>query len=263
MADPGCRIIDCRFDLADPSAGYRTYLESHIANAVYADLHEDLSGPPRTDHGRHPMPDANRLKQLFTSLGISNRRQVVAYDDASGSVAARLWWMLHYMGHESVAVLDGGWQAWLDAGLPVEQEERKNAPEPFQGDVKQSWLVTLDQVLAQPLLVDAREPARYRGEHEPIDPVAGHIPGAVNHYWKDNLTAAGHFLAPVQIRQVLLDYYAGISPGEVTFYCGSGVTACHNLLAAAYAGLPAGRLYAGSWSEWCALSDRPVATGEG
>ncbi|MEE9160867.1 MAG: sulfurtransferase [Gammaproteobacteria bacterium] len=254
-------IIDCRYDLLDKSAGYRAYLDSHIPNAIYADLHDDMSGPPVTDHGRHPLPSPARLNQLFSLMGISHDKQVVVYDASFGSIAARLWWMLRYMGHEAVAVMDGGWQAWQKSGLETEQEERKNNPVPFEGKVRQEWLVTLDDVMSEPMLVDSREPVRYRGEEEPLDPAAGHIPGAINHYWKSNLTEDGQFLASQQIRQVFLDFYGGIAPEEVVFYCGSGVTACHNLLAAAHAGLTAARLYAGSWSEWCSDPERPVMTG--
>ncbi|MFQ5660668.1 MAG: sulfurtransferase [Gammaproteobacteria bacterium] len=260
--DPAWVIVDCRYDLADKSAGYRAYLEAHIPNAVYADLHDDLSGPAVTDHGRHPLPTPARLEQLFSYMGITKQTQVAVYDASLGSIAARLWWLLRYVGHEAVAVLDGGWQLWREAGFECEQGERKNTPVGFKGHARPEWVVTLGDVMAAPLLVDSREPARYRGEHEPIDPVAGHIPGAINRYWKENLAADGCFLAPQQLRQDFLKMYADTPARESVFYCGSGVTACHNLLAAYHAGLPAPRLYAGSWSEWCADPERPVATGE-
>lgn len=263
MDNPAWIVVDCRFDLADTSAGYRSYLESHVNNAVYADLHNDLSGPAVTDHGRHPMPSPERMNNLFSSLGISHGRQVVAYDASFGSLAARLWWMLSYMGHEEVSVLEGGWQSWLAAGFETERGERRNPEGNFSGQPHRDWLVKIDDVLSSSLLIDAREPARYRGEQEPVDPVAGHIPGAVNHYWRNNLDDRGMFLAAKRLKQLYLDIYAGVPPHEAVYYCGSGVTACHDILAAVYAGLPWPRLYAGSWSEWCAGGDRPVETEPG
>lgn len=261
--NPSWIIVDCRFDLADTSAGYRSYLESHIRNAVYADLNNDLSGPAVTDHGRHPMPSPERMNNLFSSLGISHGHRVVTYDASFGSLAARLWWMLRYMGHEEVSVLEGGWQFWLDAGFETEAGERRNPEVNFNGQPHPDLLVRIDDVLSCSLLVDAREPARYRGEQEPIDAVAGHIPGAVNHYWRKNLDERGKFLAAKRLRQIYLDIYAGVPPQEAVYYCGSGVTACHDILAAVYAGLPWPRLFAGSWSEWCADADRPVETQPG
>ena len=263
LNNPFWVIVDCRYDLSDPDAGYRAYLESHIPGAVYVDLNNDLSGPAITDHGRHPMPAADRMNNLFSSLGISNDSLVVAYDASCGSLAARLWWMLRYMGHAGVSVLDGGWQAWLEAGFGVEQEERRNSETSFNGVPQRDRLVELKDVLSSPLLIDAREPARYRGEQEPIDPVAGHIPGAVNLYWRKNLDEQGRFLPPRRLMQQYLNIYAGVAPQDAVFYCGSGVTACHDILAAVHAGLPRPRLYAGSWSEWCSDPDRPIATEAG
>lgn len=255
--------VDCRYDLLDRSAGYRGYLEAHIPGAVYADLHEDLSRQPVTEHGRHPLPEPERMEQLFSTLGIANHCQVIVYDDSCGSVAARLWWMLKYMGHPAVAVIDGGWQAWLAAGHRVESDEYRNRPAQFHGVAgSQSRLVTLAEIPAQRLLVDARDPERYSGKYEPIDPVAGHIPGALNHCWKKNLKHDGSFREPHEIKQMLLELYAGNNPEDAVFYCGSGVTACHDILAAVYAGLPWPGLYAGSWSEWCSDTARPVATGD-
>lgn len=262
LDDPDWVIVDCRYDLSDKSAGYRDYLNVHIPTAVYADLHDDLSSSATGGQGRHPLPGPARLNQVFSSLGIHQHSQVLVYDSASASIAARLWWMLRYMGHEAVAILEGGWLAWQAAGYETEQTERKNSPAQFEGNVRRDWLVSIDTVPEQALLVDSREPARYRGELEPMDPVAGHIPGAINHFWQKNLDTNGQFLASQQIRQNFLDFYGATRPEQVVFYCGSGVTACHNLLAAAHAGLPAARLYAGSWSEWCADPERPVATGE-
>ena len=263
LDNPDWIIIDCRYDLMDDSAGYRSYLGGHIRRAVYADLKNDLSGPPVTDHGRHPMPIPERLNNLFSFLGISNDHQVVAYDESFGSTAARLWWLLRYMGHMRVCVLEGGWQAWSKAGNSIEQVERRNPKTRFCGEPRQDWLVKIDSVNTSPRLIDAREPIRYQGKHETIDPKAGHIPGALNHYWKNNLDAEGKFLPPQRLKQLYLDLYAGVPPEQVVFYCGSGVTACHDILAAAHAGLASPRLYAGSWSEWCTDEGRPIEIDQG
>lgn len=256
-------IVDCRYDLADPGAGYRAYLAAHVPGAIYAHLHDDLSGPPLTDHGRHPLPSPVRLQELFSTFGIDDGMQVVAYDDSSGAVAARLWWMLRYMGHDAVAVLNGGWRAWTDDGFEIEQGENRNAPQPFRGRVNGDWLVTVAQVTSAPLLLDAREASRFRGEYEPLDPVAGHIPGARNYCWKENIDAGGRFRPPAEIRRRMASACGECPMDQVVCYCGSGVTACANILAVVHAGLPFPRLYVGSWSEWCADPARPVATGEG
>lgn len=255
-------VFDCRFDLTRTGAGRQAYLEAHIPTAVYVDLERDLSGPPVTDRGRHPMPTAACMVDLFTRLGISPGTQVVAYDESGGCFAARLWWMLQFMGHGAAAVLDGGWSAWQAPGLPVRGGEEQREAAPFRGEPHGDRLVTADQVAAQPLLIDSREPARYRGEVEPLDPVAGHIPGARNYFWRLNLGEGGRFLPPAEIRFRLTSLMSPTPPKETVFYCGSGVTACHNLLAAVHAGLEAPKLYAGSWSDWCSDPGRPVATGD-
>ena len=253
------RIIDCRYDLGDPAAGKRQYLESHIPGAVFADIHQHLSGPPVTDHGRHPLPTTQRLQEVFAELGISNECQVIAYDASFGAFAARLWWLLRYMGHEKVAILDGGWQTWLKSGGDSEQGDVAAKRTTFEGEARKDRLVLLDEVETVPLLVDSREAPRYRGEMEPIDPFAGHIPGAINRCWKDNITETGEFVSASQLHDEFSRIYHGENPENVVFYCGSGVSACHNLLAANIAGLPDSRLYAGSWSEWCRDPSRPRA----
>lgn len=256
-------VVDCRFNLMAPEDGRRAYLESHIQGAQYADLEHDLSGPPVTDHSRHPLPVPGALLELFSRLGVDRHKQVVAYDDAGGSIAARLWWLLRYMGHDAAAVLDGGWQAWQTAGLAVGSGEETRGPTRFTGEPHREWLVLADEVPRLPVLVDSRDPARYRGEHEPIDPVAGHIPRARNRFWKQNLQEDGTFAPPAVLLSAFRDLLNGTPPGDSAFYCGSGVTACHNLLAMAHAGLPAAKLYAGSWSDWCSDTGRPVETGGG
>lgn len=263
LGDPDWIIVDCRFDLANTDWGRQEYMQSHVPGAVYAHLDHDLSGPPITNQGRHPLPVATELTALFSRLGIDDHKQVVVYDSMSGSICARLWWLLRYMGHAAVAVLDGGWPAWLEAGLPVRSGEEHYPPSTFQGQPNNDWVVAVAEVPAQSLLIDSRDPARFRGEVEPIDPVAGHIPGAVNHFWKLNLDSEGKYLSAATLKENLLARYGQVPAAQTVFYCGSGVTACHNLLAAAHACLPMPRLYAGSWSEWCRDPARKVEKGEG
>lgn len=258
---PDWVVIDCRYDLQDTGAGFRAYLEGHIPGAQYAHLHDHLSDEPVTDHGRHPLPAPGRLTQVFSGFGIDPGSQVIVYDAGGGSIAGRLWWMLQYMGHRKAALLDGGWQAWLELGVEPETGEFHRPASRFAGTPDPHMLVRLDDVSHLPLLLDSRDPARYAGAEETIDPVAGHIPGARNHFWKRNLNATGRFLPAGQLRQQLLAKYGATDPAVVTFYCGSGVSACHNVLAATAAGLPMPRLYVGSWSEWCADPARPVARG--
>lgn len=254
-------VVDCRFSLAEPEAGKRAYLAAHIPGAIYAHLDDDLSNPPVTDHGRHPLPPPEALNQRFSAMGIGPHTQVVAYDDANGMIAARLWWMLRYMGHTAVAVLDGGWPAWQAAGYPVRSGEEVRKTAVFHGQPRQEWLVLLDEVADLPLLVDSRDAARYRGELETIDPVAGRIPGALHHYYQANWGEDGRYLPAEVLRAQLSALLGETPPEEAVFYCGSGVSACVNLLALAHAGLGDGRLYAGSWSEWCRDPGRPTAVG--
>lgn len=261
LEDPQWVIVDCRFSLADTSAGRRAYEAAHIPGAVYAHLDEDLSGPPVTDHGRHPLPTAATLTQLFGRIGIDRSRQVVVYDDSNGAIASRLWWMLRYMDHHGVAVLNGGWSAWEAANLPTRGGVETNEMVLFTGSPRREWLVLVDQVPDVPLLVDSREPPRYRGEIEPLDPQAGHIPGAVNFHFQRNWSEAGFYLDTETLRGQLRELLGDVPAEQAVFYCGSGVTACANLLALAHAGLGEGRLYVGSWSEWCRDSDRPLARG--
>jgi len=257
LGDSSWAVVDCRFSLADPEAGRRAYLEAHIPGAIYAHLDNDLSNPPTTDHGRHPLPPPETLVARFGRMGIGPNTQVVAYDDANGMIASRLWWMLRYMGHTAVAVLDGGWPAWETAGLPTRSGEETRETAVFQGEPRRDWLVLINEVPDVPLLVDSRDAARYRGELETIDPVAGHIPGAVNYYYQANWTADGRYRPPAELRAQFDALLNKTPPEQATFYCGSGVSACVNLLAMAHAGLGNGRLYAGSWSEWCRDPDRP------
>ena len=256
-------VVDCRFDLMQTTRGAQAYLEGHVPGALYAHLDHHLSGPAVSDHGRHPMPTPARLCEVFSALGITHERQVVCYDDLNGAMAARLWWLLRYMGQVRVAVLDGGWPAWLAAGGSVETGAVMPVPAVFTGHPYRERLVTLaDLPTQQAALVDARDPGRFRGEVEPMDPRAGHIPGARNHCWKRNLASTGNFLPPAALREALRQSLSTLPDASTVHYCGSGVTACHNVLAQVHAGLPEPRLYGGSWSEWCADPDRPAALGE-
>lgn len=251
LDDPNWVVVDCRFDLADPARGEAAYRVGHVPGAVYAHLDRDLSSAePVTDRGRHPLPSPAAMTRLFGRLGIGDATQVVAYDDTNGHYAARLWWMLRYMGHEAVAVLDGGWPAWVAAGLPVRAGVETRPRALFTGEPRADRLVTLDEVEAQVLLVDSRAPERYRGEVEPLDPVAGHIPGAINRPYAANWTAGGRWRPSGDLAAEFGDVLGDTAPAQATFYCGSGVSACVNLLAMVHAGLPEGRLYVGSWSEW-------------
>lgn len=261
LDDPSLVVIDARFNLFDVDEGRAAYSSAHIPGAVYAHLDDDLSGPPLTDAGRHPLPSLQAMEALFSRFGIGADSQVVAYDQRDGMIAARVWWMLRYMGHQAAAVLDGGWKAWTSVAYPTRGGEERRAASPFHGTPRRDWLVTVDQVADARRLIDSRDPRRYRGEHEPLDPVAGHIPGAVNRFHGENLDADGHFLPAAKLASGLEDLLAGTPIGQAVFYCGSGVTACQGLLAARHAGLGDGRLYAGSWSEWCSDPERPVATG--
>jgi thiosulfate/3-mercaptopyruvate sulfurtransferase len=260
-------IVDCRFLLDDPSWGHREYLMQHIPGAGYAHLDEDLSGPRTGLNGRHPLPSPAALAETFGRLGIGPGVQVIAYDQDAGMFASRLWWLLRWMGHEAVAVLDGGLAAWRQQSRPTQSGPATVPARTFTGAPDQSRVATLDDVEAivagrsAERLVDARAPERFRGEVEPIDRAPGHIPGAVNYFFKTNVNQDGGFQPPEVLREQLNAAVGNAPPQAVVAYCGSGVTACHNLLAMEHVGLRGARLYPGSWSEWSADPTRPVATG--
>jgi thiosulfate/3-mercaptopyruvate sulfurtransferase len=263
-------IIDCRFSLADPEAGRQNYLKAHIPGAVYAHLNEDLSSPiiPGVT-GRHPLPDLEIIIEKLGNWGIDSSSQVVAYDDAGGSLAAsRLWWLLHWLGHNAAAVLNGGWQVWLEAGETVRSGLETRPARTFIPHVQNGRLIEADEILnrlgdSNFLLLDSRDEARYRGDEEPIDPVAGHIPTALSSPHLKILDKEGKFLPQQKLRDHFTALLGETSPGDTVFYCGSGVTAAQNVLAMAHAGMGDARLYAGSWSEWITDPHRPIATGEG
>jgi len=266
LADPDWIVFDCRHDLAAPERGRGEYAASHIPGAQFLHLDEDLSAPKRGRNGRHPLPDPDVLLEKLGEAGVNSRKQVVAYDAQGGMVASRLWWMLRWLGHLPVAVLDGGWNQWVDEGRPQSSEIPRPQPTRFTGRPR-GIEVSAESVRTRlgdgtMLLLDARAPDRYRGQNETIDPVGGRIPGAFNRYYRDNLDASGRFKAPEALKAELGALLGAASPGEVVSYCGSGVSACHNLLAMEVAGLRGARLYPGSWSEWSADRSRPIAIGE-
>jgi thiosulfate/3-mercaptopyruvate sulfurtransferase len=265
-ADPRWAIIDCRFQLADVAWGERQYAAAHIPGAVYAHLDGDLSGPKTGTNGRHPLPDPAALADTFGRLGIANDMQVIAYDQDSGMFASRLWWLLRWMGHDAVAILDGGFAKWTADGRPVvgaDGDYNVRRPTRFTESPRPGMTVDVSEVAARAgrrdsLLVDARAPERYRGEVEPLDRVAGHIPGAVNSFFQRNLDEHGQLRSPGDLREQWTAVLGDVPVDRVVCYCGSGVQACHNLLALEHAGLQGAKLYPGSWSEWSSDPARPV-----
>ncbi|HEX2830905.1 MAG TPA: sulfurtransferase [Burkholderiales bacterium] len=263
LRKPDWAIFDCRHDLADYEHGRRAYRESHIPGAAFVHLDEDLSGPKTGGNGRHPLPHSRTFALRLGALGVGNTTQVVAYDASGGYYGARLWWMLRWLGHTRVAVLDGGWQRWTQRGFEVSTEVPVPQPTTFailarpRAAVDAAFVAShLDD--AKTLVVDARSPDRFRGENETLDPVAGHIPGAANRFFRLNLAEDGSFKPPERLRGEFEALLGGREAAAVVHQCGSGVTACHNLLAMEHAGLAGSRLYPGSWSEWVSDRSRPV-----
>ncbi|AIQ68674.1 sulfurtransferase [Paenibacillus graminis] len=283
LYEPEQTIVDCRFTLGKPEAGRESYEQEHIPGAVYLDLEHDLSSPVGEHGGRHPLPEPQVLAARLAKLGIGNHSRIVAYDDESGMNAARLWWLLRYLGHEQVFILEGGFSAWKAEKFPVTDHQPVRVPSTFEPKVQPQMLADVDQVRqvseqtvnggthagthvsvsdaasALPILIDSRANDRYHGKNETLDKKAGHIPGALNYFWKDTQNADGSFKSAEQLAEHFaeLDKDAGI-----IVYCGSGVTACPNVLALEKAGFKNVRLYAGSWSDWISYEENPVATGE-
>lgn len=265
FSEPDWVIIDCRFSLADSAAGSYAYRHGHLPNARYAHLDNDLSSRITDTTGRHPLPDFKALAKKLGAWGVSNHSQVVVYDDAGGAFAGRLWWLLRALGHDNVTVLDGGIKQWQQQGYELTTALPCVKPASFRAYLNDNlWLTAgqLENQLARKAitLIDARSPERYRGEQEPIDRVGGHIPYALNRAFQLNLNAQGLFLAPEQLRAQFKQLIGKVKPEHVVHYCGSGVTACHNILAMEHAGLYGSKLYAGSWSEWIRNKNRAVAT---
>lgn len=260
-------VIDCRFSLADTEHGRRVYAAGHIPGARYAHLDADLSAPRTPSTGRHPLPDPAIFCARLGAWGVAPDTQVVVYDDSFGSMAVRLWWLLRGLGHARVALLDGNYPRWLREKRPTTTEPPAPIAARYPVPAAVDWGITADTVDAIRLspahrLIDARPEQRFSGEVETIDPVAGHIPGAINWVYEENLDLDGTYLPAAELRDAYERLLAGVAPGNVVHTCGSGVTACHNVLAMEIAGLSGSRLYPGSWSEWITDPARPVATGE-
>ncbi|CAB3891627.1 Putative thiosulfate sulfurtransferase SseB [Achromobacter aegrifaciens] len=265
---PDVRVFDVRHDLTNHAAGRQAYDAGHIPGARYLDHETELAAVRTGKNGRHPLPSRAAFGALMVAHGVTPKTLVVAYDASGGMYAAHLWWMLRWLGHDQVAVLDGGWQAWTAAGLPTTTEAGAavRAGQPVEPGASLAGSVdaqaVLDNIPRQAFtVIDARAANRYRGEVEPMDPVAGHIPGALNRPNGENLQADGRFKPAAQLREEFATLLDGRDPAAIVHQCGSGITACHNLLSMEIAGLSGSRLYPGSWSEWCSDPSRPVATG--
>lgn len=263
LGDDNWRIIDCRFSLAAPESGYQGYLDGHIPGALYAHLDHDLSSPVRAETGRHPLPERETLQEKFSSWGIDSATQVVVYDASNGMMAARLWWLLRWMGHEAVALLDGGLARWQREGNYASTEPPAIRPSRFSAGTPLEHTISSEELLTHlgtpdRLLIDVRAAERYCGEVEPLDRIAGHIPGALNLPLQKSLDDEGNFLPAQQLQKLFHDALGDHPPGSVAVMCGSGVTACHTLLAMQVAGITGAKLYAGSWSEWITDPRRPV-----
>lgn len=262
--DPDWIVFDCRHDLANPAAGAAAYAAGHLPGAHFADVDRDLAGARNGRNGRHPLPDPEAFAGFLARAGLAPGRQLVAYDAQGGIFAARLWWMARWLGHRAAAVLDGGFPQWTAEGRPLSTAIPETCTGSFPARVQSGW-VDADYVLRQAgriALVDARAPDRFRGENETLDPVGGRIPGAINRFFRDNLEPGGRFKSAADLSGEFGKLLARTPAGNVVHTCGSGVSACHNLLAMEIAGLPGSRLYPGSWSEWCSDPARPVARGQ-
>ncbi|MFB2838653.1 sulfurtransferase [Floridanema evergladense] len=259
LEDPQIVIVDCRFSLADPELGRRQYQTNHIPGAFYLDLNQDLSSPVKEHGGRHPLPNIEELAEKLTAMGVySQETLVVAYDDSRFGFAARLWWLLRYLGHDKVALLDGGWKSWVAGNYPVTDGIPIGKPGKFVVNLRSPMVVDIETVktrkdLPGVVLIDSREGERYRGEKEPIDPIAGHIPGAVNYPWQQVTDEQGNAKSPEAQKSRWSEVE---NAEEIMVYCGSGVTACVNLLSLEMAGINQGKLYAGSWSDWCSYLNK-------
>jgi thiosulfate/3-mercaptopyruvate sulfurtransferase len=266
LNDSGWLVVDCRFDLMNADKGQESYLSAHVPGAFYAHLDHQLSSPITPQTGRHPLPDMVALQDWLGVCGFDGSQQVVAYDDLGGAMAVRLWWLLKALGHDAVALLDGGWQAWKTGGYPVDDRSPQAAAAVYRAEFDGSLVVSTAAVeanlkLEHFTLVDVRTAERFEGVKEPIDPVAGHIPGATNSPLGDNLNAQGYFKSVQEIQELYQPLLEERSVEQLVFMCGSGVTACHSILALVYAGFPMPRVYAGSWSEWIRNPGHPVAVG--
>jgi thiosulfate/3-mercaptopyruvate sulfurtransferase len=267
LSDPDWVIFDCRHDLTAPERGRAEYVQAHVPSARFLHMDEDLSSPKNGRNGRHPLPNPDALIEKLGQAGVDSRKQVVAYDAQGGMMASRLWWLLRWLGHLPVAVLDGGWNQWLAEGRPQTAEIPRPKPARFAGSMRNDCWVGAHFVREHlgdetTVLIDARAPDRFRGQNETIDPVGGRIPFARNRFYRDNLDASGRFKAPAVLKEEFRAVLGASGPQKAVHYCGSGVSSCHNLLAMEIAGLRGARLYPGSWSEWIADPSRSIAAGE-
>jgi len=265
LDDPGWVVFDTRHDLMDPEKGRHAYAAGHVPGAYFLHVDDDLSGKKTGANGRHPLAPIGEFAAKINRCGVKPDTQVIVYDDLGGNFAVRLWWMLRWLGHDKVALLDGQWPAWEKEGRPISKDvpkprEGSFVPKPMLGATVDTPFVERFREDPRTPLVDARAPERFKGLKEPIDPVAGHIPGAVNRFWQNNLQPNGFFKTAEQLRKEFTEFLDGAAPENAVHMCGSGVTACHNIFAMELAGLPGGRLYPGSWSEWVADRSRPVAS---
>ncbi|HSM25390.1 MAG TPA: sulfurtransferase [Anaerolineaceae bacterium] len=256
-------IIDCRFDLSDPSWGFHDYLKAHIPKAIFADLDNDLSGEKNEFTGRHPLPSTKDFVNTCSSWGIDSSKKVIVYDTSSGSFAARLWWMLNYYGHSNVAILEGGFPAWIKLGFPVEAGKVTSKPSQFSGTTNKNMLVTTSEMeeiiqTKNKRIIDARSPERYSGKEEPIDKIAGRIPNSINFFHQNNLTEEGNLLPHIDLLTEYDQLLGQSSSQEVVMYCGSGVTSCFNIAVMQHIGKGIPRLYLGSWSEWITNPNNPI-----
>lgn len=263
-------IIDCRFDLANPDWGYQQYFENHIPKAWYAHLDKDLSSKVTPTSGRHPLPNMKVFCQRIANWNIRPGTQVVVYDQHNGGFAGRLWWMLKYIGHKSVALLDGGYKSWQESNYPTSvsiPEDDHTVFKPYSCEIQANMLLSSEEVLHKmkehtALLIDARSPDRFRGENETMDKIGGHIPGAINYFYANNVDEKGFYKTPALLREALNALLSNYPKEEITVYCGSGVTSCSLILAFVQAGMGFPKLYAGSWSEWINDVNHPIATGD-
>lgn len=268
LDDPDWIVFDCRFTLSNTGAGAVAYRQGHIPGARYVHLDHDMSSPVTANSGRHPLPDVKSFSEKLSRWGVDSSKQVVVYDDSFGSMAVKMWWLLRWLGHDQVALLDGGLPKWLKEKRPVTTALPQISPAKFVAQLHkemQASVAEVEQARQERcrLVIDARPEQRFAGEREPLDRVAGHIPGAINWVFEENLDFDGTYLSADELREAYLNLLHGVKPEQVIHTCGSGVTACHNMLAMEIAGLPSGKLYAGSWSEWITDPSRPIATGEG
>ena len=266
LDDTSWLIADCRYNLKEERWGHAQYVASHIPGAVFANLAHDLAGPRTGTNGRHPLPPPEAISVTLARLGIGDRTQVIAYDQDAGPYASRLWWMLRYMGHGAVAVLDGGFAKWIREGRPVRGGDEMRPAAAFTPHLRKEMRLTVDDTFARlgdpsVVLIDARSPERFEGQPDPLDNVYGHIPGARNRPYRDNIAADGTLRPAAELKADFNRVLGEHPPDQAVMYCGSGVTACHNLLAMEHAGLRGAKLFAGSWSEWEADKNRPVEKG--